>query len=95
MKMKVMKSAVGIVLFNPSVKWILIFFFLSLDYFDCAWEIQAQRELMGMKKFNASCINTIAKKCFFFRDPNDRFAATNGSYCGKAASAAAAFVVSS
>jgi hypothetical protein len=38
------------------------------DFFDCAWEIQAQRELMGMKKFNSSCINDIARKCFFFRE---------------------------
>jgi hypothetical protein len=64
------------------------------DYFDCAWEIQAQRELMGMKKFNASCMNTIAKKCFFFRDPNDKFAAAHGSYCGGAVAGAAAYLTS-
>jgi len=66
------------------------------DYFDCAWEIQAQRELMGMKKFNASCINSIARKCFFFREAqtenNNKFGQANGSYCGAAVSSSAAFL---
>jgi ABC-type multidrug transport system fused ATPase/permease subunit len=67
------------------------------DFFDCAWEIQAQRELMGMKKFNSSCINHIARKCFFFREAGDKFAKhtqPGGSYFGKAAASAAAFAVS-
>jgi hypothetical protein len=54
------------------------------NYFDCAWEIQAQRELMGNKKFTASVVNNVARKCFFFRSPTDKFDAANGSYCGKA-----------
>merc|ERR1711865_936424 len=62
------------------------------DYFDCAWEIQAQRELMGNKKFTASVINSVARKCFFFRTPGDKFGAANGSYCGKAVAAAGAFM---
>ena len=62
------------------------------DYFDCAWEIQAQRELMGNKKFTASVVNSVARKCFFFRTPGDKFDAANGSYCGKAVAAAGAFM---
>ena len=64
------------------------------DYFDCAWEIQAQRELMTSKKFDAGVVNAIAQKCFFFRDPGDKFADAHGSYCGSAIAAAGAMVAS-
>jgi stress response protein SCP2 len=62
------------------------------DYFDCAWEIQAQRELMGNRKFTASIVNAVARKCFFFRTPGDKFDAANGSYCGRAVAVAGAFM---
>merc|ERR1712166_1074855 len=55
-------------------------------------EFHAQRELMGNKKFTASVINSVARKCFFFRTPGDKFGAANGSYCGKAVAAAGAFM---
>ena len=49
------------------------------NIFDCAWELQAQRELMASKKFDASILNNIARKCFFFRTAQDKFAEAQAS----------------
>ena len=63
------------------------------NIFDCAWELQAQRELMASKKFDASILNNIARKCFFFRTAQDKFAEAQGSFIGGAVAAGAAFMV--
>ena len=59
------------------------------DFFDCAWKIQAHHELMETRKFNSSCINHIARKCFP-RFPREKFAKhtqPGGSYFGRFPSA--------
>jgi hypothetical protein len=63
------------------------------NIFDCAWELQAQRELMASKKFDASILNNIARKCFFFRTATDKFQEAEGSFIGGAVAAGAAFMV--
>merc|ERR1711998_487418 len=63
------------------------------NIFDCAWELQAQRELMASNKFDASILNNIARKCFFFRTAEDKFASAQGSFIGGAVAAGAAFMV--